>query len=223
MIDSRMVIDETNVDWSALGEMLRVNSRARGRGDYWHWKNKQEKETDAAKQVLTIAGHEIVDLRTRQAGQDPPDCEAFVDGKRCGIEVSELVDRITLEASIRGCEQHRAWTREDFCLEIQNRINRKDSSANVTGGPYQSYFLVLVTDDLYCLNRENVSRFLSEATFQARLITDAFLGLSFHPEIEGKGSCPIFKLALVPRSRRLTNKRPSVRMNVATSFEHARD
>ena len=176
-----------------------VNSRARGHGDYWHCKNKQEKETDAAKQVLTIAGHKVVDLRARQPGQDSPDCEAFINGHWCGVDVSEFVDQASLEASIKGPAQHRAWTREDFCLEIQKRIGREDCSAKVKGGPYQKYFLVLVVDNLYCLNRENLAQFLAGSTFQASLVTDAYVGLSFHPEIEGKGSCPVFKLVLDPR------------------------
>ena len=192
-----MVPEETR-DWSCFCEVLRENSRAKGHGDYWVWHDQKEEETDAAKQILTTAGHQIDDLRPRQAGQDPPDIEATIDGQCCGVEVSELVDQVTLEASIRGPEQHRSWTPEEFCLEIQKRIDRKDCSAD---GLYQRYFLVLVTDDLYCLNRGNIAQFLAGATFKAQFITDVYLGLSFHPEIEGKGLCPVFKLDLVSRSR----------------------
>jgi hypothetical protein len=161
--------------------MLRLNSRATGSRDYWVWKNKPEGEAGAAKTVLTTAGHHIVDLRAREPGQDPPDCEAIIDGLRCGIEVSELLDQAALEKSIKGAEQHFAWQRESLCLALQNRIDRKDRPTPLKGGPYEKYFLVIVTDELF-LHRECVAQFLKGATFQSRLITDAYLGLSYHPD-----------------------------------------
>lgn len=182
-----------------LCEMLRLNSRAKGRGDYWVWKiDQSEEEVGAAREVLTTAGHKVVDLRAREPGQDPPDCEANIDGKRCGIEVTELLDQPTLEASINGSEQHCIWTRQDFCIQVQNLIDRKDRADRVRGGPYERYFLVIVTDELL-LYRETVAEFLKGAKFEARLITDAYLGLSYHPELGGKGSCPVFALNMYRR------------------------
>src|SRR5438132_81927 len=108
-----MIKDVGDEDWTEFGEMLRANSRAGGR-DYWFWKDKPEREAGAAEEVLTTAGHNVVDLRPRLPGQDPPDCEATIDGQWCGIEVSELLHQGTLEASIRGPEQHFIWQREDL-------------------------------------------------------------------------------------------------------------
>jgi hypothetical protein len=194
-----MIEDDANEDWRGFGEMLRVNSRAEGRGDYWVWKNKRQGEASAAKQVLTDAGHQIVGLRARGEGQDPPDCEAMIDGQRCGIEVSELLDQDTLEHFIQGgTGEPFSWQPEDLYSALQNRIDRKDCPTELKGGPYERYFLVIVTDEPF-LDRESVEQFLAGATFQTHLITDAYLALSFHPELGGKGSCPIFKLALTPR------------------------
>lgn len=178
--------------------MLRVNSRAKGRSDYWFWKNKPEGEAGAAKAVLNTAGHLIVNLRAREPGQDPPDCEAMIDGVWCGIEVSELLDQTTLEKSIKGVEQHFVWQRENLCLAIQRRIERKGRPTQVKGSPYEKYILAIVTDELY-LNRESVAQFLLGATFHSGLVTDAYLGLSYHPEAKGTGSCPVFRLTLLPR------------------------
>ncbi len=96
----KMISDDDESNWHYFFEKFRANIRADGRGSYWHSKDKQEKETAAAKEVLTAAGHEVRELCSRPQGQDPPDCEAIVDGQRCGIEVSELLDRPTLEATI---------------------------------------------------------------------------------------------------------------------------
>jgi hypothetical protein len=50
---------------------------------------------------------------------DPPDCEALVDGQRCGIEVTELVHERALRLSAKGGnERHFAWDRDDFAQEL---------------------------------------------------------------------------------------------------------
>ena len=66
---------------------------------YWAWKDKPVMEISAARTVLTAAGIEFNDLRARPERQDPPDCEAMIDGVLCGIEVTELVDEKSLQVT----------------------------------------------------------------------------------------------------------------------------
>jgi len=160
----------------------------KGGRDYWYWKDKPVMECGAAKDVLTAAGLNIEGITSR-GKDDPPDCEALVDGERSGIEVTELVHRKALELSIRGDEKFFAWEKLDLCDALQALIARKDR-ADVKGGPYKRYILVIHTDEM-SLVRDTVERFLAGASFQAQFITDAFLGLSHE-----KGGCPVFKLAL---------------------------
>ena len=50
---------------------------------------------------------------------------------------------------------------------------------------------------LFVLDRDTVARFLQETVFQTKLITDAFLGLSYqHSEDRDGGYCPVFRLNL---------------------------
>jgi hypothetical protein len=195
-----MIDDETSEDGDGFSEMLRTNSRARGRGDYWHSsrKNRKEGEFYTAKEVLTAAGYTPVGLHARPDSLGPPDCAATIDGQWCGIEITELLHKPTLKADIRGGVNYRPfpWKREDLLRDLQDRIDVKDRKAvGAKGGPYQRYFLVIVTAE-EVLYREHVAEFLAASTFQARSITDAYLGLSYHPHLN---SCPVFKLALVPR------------------------
>src|SRR3954452_15157852 len=70
---------------------------------YWSWRDRQDKhveERGAANAVLSGACLKLVDLRS--LSEDPPDCEAFIGGRRCGIEVTELVHQECLEQSIKA-------------------------------------------------------------------------------------------------------------------------
>jgi len=179
---------------------------------YWFWRDRPVGEREAALTVLTGAGFQVEALRSREVGADPPDCEALVNGTPCGIEVTELVHRETLERSIQAIrarkegrepeaqEAYFAWERDDLLKDLQGLINRKDA-AKLKGGPYGRYILVVVTDEFF-LDRFTVEALLDGATFEADLITDVLLGLSYHPSPEpGGGACPVFRLCCGPRRR----------------------
>jgi hypothetical protein len=183
----------------------------RGWQDYWHWKDKPVQERASARTVLEAAGVKIDELRSRN--HDPPDCEAFLDGQWSGIEVTELLDQPTLEQSIRARRERDAgkiperpevwfvWQRDDLLAAIQRRIDEKDIAHKVKGDPYQRYVLVILTAETF-LAREYIQEFLKDAEFRARLITDAFLGLDYHPAnpLTGEdGGNPVFRLSLTPR------------------------
>ena len=173
-----------------FGKLLELNTRNSGR-DYWYWRDKPEMERGVVQDVLTAAGLKVNGLTNRT--QDPPDCEAVIDGQRCGIEVTELVHEKALRRSIsKGEIVHFAWTRDDLCRELQSRISRKDRAEKVKGGPYQRYILVIVTDELF-LDHSTVENFVADSSFRTKLISDIFLGLSYDPSI---GACPVFKLRL---------------------------
>jgi hypothetical protein len=184
-----MANDSEEQDWDDFGEMIRKNKR--GANDHWYWRDKPKMEAGVAQEVLRGAGCIIENLRSRE--EDPPDCEAVVDGKRSGIEVTELVHSGTLKSTIKGKAQYFLWDRDDLLKGLQGLIDRKDQ-ADPRGGPYERYFLIIFTDE-FVLGRHDVSRFLDGAEFHARLITDCFFGLSYDPSYEG-GSYPIFRLTL---------------------------
>jgi hypothetical protein len=133
-------------------------------------------------------------MRSRE--QDPPDCEATLDGCVSGIEVTELIDQKTLKRNLRQprSPQYFDWDRTTFLASLQKRIDAKDRAWH--GEPYERRVLVIHTDE-FNLDRGIVSRFLLEARFRATLITDAFLGLSYHGSAEPNGgSYPVFRLNL---------------------------
>ncbi|MCW5689487.1 MAG: hypothetical protein KIT76_13155 [Pseudolabrys sp.] len=179
--------DDDDIDWSIISENLR------GAQDYWYWRDKPIMERSAAQSVLALASIPIDGICSRAVGQDPPDCEGYIDGSLCGVEVSELVHEKTLKSTIKGKPQYFIWNRQVFLDAVQARISRKDSKEDIKGGPYGRYILILLTDEMM-LGRYDVERFLEGASFGVQTITDVILALGYDPSIK---ACPVFSLALV--------------------------
>jgi hypothetical protein len=68
---------------------------------YWWFRDKPFAERSAVRDALPAAGFEMSDLRSIPENQDPPDCEALVDGVPCGIEVTELLHETRPSRSYR--------------------------------------------------------------------------------------------------------------------------
>jgi hypothetical protein len=179
---------------------------------FWSWRDKPIGERGAAAEILQRAGMEVVNLVSRETGQDPPDCEAILDGRLSGVEVTELVHRKTLKRSIKAIRERRAgkepklpeayfsWNRDDLLSALQDLIKQKDQRSKLRGGPYTRYVLIIHTNE-FMLDRDTVDRLLQGHVFRTKLITDAVLGLSYHPSAEPSGGCyPVFRLNLKVRS-----------------------
>jgi hypothetical protein len=178
------------------GDFARVmRENKRGANDFWYWKDKPVMEAGIVRTVLESAGRHFQQLRSR--GEDPPDCEAIIEGLRYGIEVTELVDQTSLEAAIKGHPRALLWGPDNFCAALQKRIDRKDvPPQKVKGGPYDRYMLIIATDEA-ALIQGDVERFLEGKRFRASFITDVLFGLSYDPRLK---SYPIFQLSLISRS-----------------------
>jgi hypothetical protein len=187
--------NEDHQDEPSLAGIIKAN--VRGWNSYWSWKDKPVAECGAARDVLAAAGIAFEGLAQ---GQDPPDCEAVVDGPLAGIEVTELVHQKTLERSLKAQreraegrepqkpEAYFVWDRDELLRALQSRISAKDVEPK--GGPYSRYILVIHTDEMF-LEAAKVEHWLTDATFPTKRITDVLLGLSYDP---GRGCCPVFKL-----------------------------
>jgi len=183
-----------------LGRSILANTREWN--SFWFWRDKPVGERGAVYEILEAAKVRVTDLRSLDEDQQPPDCEAMLDGQLSGIEVTELVDQPTLERSIkavrqrsRGEEPQRPeayfrWDRDSLIAGLQERLDVKNSKPPKRS--YESYVLVIHTGE-YLLDGDTVESFLQGANFKTSIITRAFLGLSYHP---GKG-CPVFELELV--------------------------
>jgi hypothetical protein len=73
---------------------------------FWYWRDRPVQERVNAATVLGAAGVQIVDLISRS--EDPPDCEAKLDERSSGIEVTELLHQPTAQQSIKAKRERAA-------------------------------------------------------------------------------------------------------------------
>ena len=107
---------------------------------YWAWKDKPIGERNAVREAFAGIGLEPTGLQSLGDGQDPPDCEVIVDGRLCGVEVTELVHARTMKRSIKAqkmrkavgipapheAEVYFAWERNDLVEALRALFDRKD-------------------------------------------------------------------------------------------------
>ncbi|PSO25207.1 hypothetical protein [Bradyrhizobium sp. MOS002] len=192
----------TNDDNEDAGDFERlILANTREWNSFWFWRDKAVGERGAALEILEAAKVQVADLRSLD--QDPPDCEAMLDGKFSGIEVTELVHKPTLERSIKAVRQRARgeeppkpeayfnWSRDDLVDALQKLLHVKNSK--LPARSYEQYVLVIHTAEFF-LDSGTVERFLQGASFSSGLISRAFLGLSYEP---GDRGYPVFELELV--------------------------
>jgi hypothetical protein len=195
-------------DEDDLARIIRENTREWQSGRYW--RDKSVGERGRIREVLTEAGLDVRDLRSRPETDQPPDCEGTINGQWCAIEDTELVHLPTMKRSIRAKrdrkdgrnpekpEDYFPWDQASILDALQQTITKKDEGAERSkGGPYARYMLVIWTEETF-LYRDAVQEFLAGACFRSTRITDAFLSLGYHPSADGRdGKYPWFPLPLV--------------------------
>lgn len=171
----------------------------RGYSDFFTWPVDRQLEewaiAEALKESLEKSNAAFFNsLIARGRGNDPPDCEALLlGGGKLGIEVTELVDPKAILAFKNGDTLQQAeWDETKLVDALSQRLKVKDIAiANVKGGPYDLYVLLIHTDEPM-LDYDYLNPLLSGVKFPAcQLINRAFLLMSFDKKYQ---SCPYIEL-----------------------------
>ena len=135
--------------------------------------------------------HSIV---PRGQGNDPPDCEARgINRERIGIEVTELVDGDSIATAKKGESISQGnLSPHDVIETISTIIARKDS-ADVKGGPYDQYILIIYCDDPLFLDYEILEAIRKAQFDPTSLIDRAYFLESYCP---WEKCCPYIELRL---------------------------
>jgi hypothetical protein len=173
-------------DDDVIGELNRAVRNQRPYAGFFAWQDREVAEWGVAESFATAAsaepGFPLQNLRSRGAGNDPPDCEALdADGRSIAIEITELVDGDMIAAARRSSRrQWRTWNETSFRVELQERLADKDGK-KLKGGEWAEY-VVLVHTDEPALTIEQAQTWLEGYRFQSpRQIGRAFLLLSYDP------------------------------------------
>ena len=124
-------------DPNELNYLHLMIAKKRKKNAFWKWPDRQVEERGIATEILRQAGVEVTDMRSRKQGEDPPDCEATLDGRVSGVEVTELIEQPSLERNLRELEsrEYFDWDKPTFLAKLQERIDAKDRGWK--GGPYE--------------------------------------------------------------------------------------
>ena len=188
----------TELDWAHIGRLIRdAAARDRGYASFFDWPDRDQKEVGVVlslfETLLAKEGLHYSNLRARGQGNDPPDCEAATpDGRRIGIEVTELVDPQGIKSAKAGRRYDWAtWDKAKLESYILARISTKDDVVNLKGGPYNHYWVVIHCDEPE-LSHDRVRALLGDWTgTTTKLLEEAFLLFSYDP---GHQICPYIRL-----------------------------
>jgi hypothetical protein len=172
-----------------LRDALRMR---RGYADFFGWPAREVAEWGVVKEfgqsAVNEPGAPFRHLRARGQRCGRPDCEAVdTDGRRLGIEVTELVDASAIvQARTDGSCLEAEWDRAKFLAEVASRLSAKDQKT-LKGGPYDEY-IVLIHSDEPSLPIDVVEEWLAGHRFRKpEQIHRAYLLLSYDPRRNG---CP---------------------------------
>lgn len=192
--------DEKNTTQS----LKQAQQKKRGYSDFFAWPVDRQLEewaiVDSLKESLEKANAGFFNsLVARGRGNDPPDCEAVLfEGGKLGIEVTELVDPVAIMAHKNGdSAQPAQWSEIKLVKSISQRLEVKDASTNIKGGPYELYMLVIHTDEP-ALSFDYTHSILSEYIFKyCSVINRAFLLMSYDEKYR---CCPFIELNIKART-----------------------
>jgi hypothetical protein len=167
-----------------LRQLIRdVIKRKRQYAGFWTWPDREVAELgvdrDLLESIARESGNKAWKVRSRGAGNDPPDCEATDEhGNRIGIEVTELVDQRHAGGESTNWAE---WDELKTRAYVAERLARKDDSSQLNGGPYHHYYVILFTDEPM-LPARRLRELLQHATFGPfRLIDGAWVLASYEP------------------------------------------
>jgi hypothetical protein len=124
-------------------------------------------------------------------GNDPPDIECLVDGRRCSVELTRLVDaesfkrRKSAYKSGRLIHDQTLWSASSLIEELSSLIRKKSERYRRTLlGRANFDFLVIYTDE-HWIEYEHASRWLSDFRPPEEIFFNRIhLMLSYHPEFQ---------------------------------------
>src|SRR5215510_14071475 len=191
--DDKASFDPDDEEWAEAVRVLReARQRSRGYAEYWEWlidRSRAELDAGCVLRNFLVAAGEKVSGRLTVVRPDPPDVLLeTVNGRRIGIEVTELVDRHAIKRHLdrkkRGepiAFDFAAWTPVRMAEALSGLVSTKDHKLRNASDQFDELLVAIVTDEPAI--DESIARaavWLCRPTVQH--INRAFLVMSYHPE-----------------------------------------
>lgn len=207
---------EDEIDWEEVLRLMREHAdKGRGYAEFWEWApDKAQAEAGVASTLADyLSAVEGIEWRLGKhlAPNDPPDVLfTTADGRRIGIEVTELVSP---EAA--AFHRHRKktgegdpyayahWTAETVADALRKTAEKKDGKLFGRHEFFDEIWLAIATDEPI-ITLDLAQEALRDCEPAVQAIDRAFLLLSYHPEAD-KGrfpdGCPVLSITLKAGNR----------------------
>ena len=174
-----------------VSEIEAAIEKSRGYAGYWEWPSDRKLEEMGVGEALVrhLALSEGLNVRlARCLEDDPPDIEMITEnGRRMGIEVTELVDEKAAQRARyvkQTGEGSSAWAQWDavrLTRELESRIARKDEKLAHCRCQFDEMILAIPTDEPM-ITLKLAETACSAAKGSTQNIDRIFLLLGYHPD-----------------------------------------
>jgi hypothetical protein len=185
--------DPDDEEWTEGVRLIReARRKSRGYAEYWEWSiDRSRVELHAAcllRNFLVAAGEKASGALT-PVRPDPPDVLLeTVDGRRTGIEVTELVDPVAVERHHYRKERGEPpvldfakWTQTTIAEALSRMIGGKDYKLRNASDRFDELLLAIITDDP-AIDEWLARAAVSQCRPTVQHIDRAFLVMSYHPQ-----------------------------------------
>ena len=172
-------------------------NRKRGHANFWNAGNEDQglMEVNATKdwaKEMNKRGWQINMGTIQKNAEIYPDCLAEMDGKKIGVELTEMVDRKAIK------EKHPIppWPLDKFREHLSERVQEKDK--RVRNRSLSKQFLLIVTDEWYLTEATTLPEYLKTIELQQHRNFDGiYVMTSYMPNPDEQGCYPVFEVRLV--------------------------
>jgi hypothetical protein len=205
--------NDEDSDHSEVVRLMReARDKSRGYSEYWEWKlDKRQAELHAAHVIanyLLLNSHqEEGKVSLNIVERDPPDALMIMaDGRRIGIEITELVDEKAIKRAHRSKRERLSldfdcahWDSDRTRQFLVAQITAKDNKLAAVAAAYDELLLVVVTDETM-IDEPTAAAAVSNISVSTCFLDRAFLVLSYHPAADTlifPDGCPVFPIELI--------------------------
>ena len=164
--------------------LIEIAGRSRRYASFFYYPKKEIAELGIVQTLLEAIGRDCEIREMRIFSEDPPDVIVVdKEDNKLGFEITELVDRNTLEQVAKGVLAVKTWDSEEVIRRVGEIIKKKDLKG-FRGEPYARRALVIFTDEPDLAPTSHMQP-LKESTFPAtRHFDEAYFLFSFDPIVE---------------------------------------
>jgi hypothetical protein len=180
-------------------ESLRSNDRLRRKhASFWNFHKKSSKELALFSEIFRRFEADYCSnvIGWNLCENDPPDVFVnLADGRKIGIEITELVNEASIDAQISRPGEYSGelfrFGLDEACEEIRRIVRDKEEKLSPAVSDYDELALLIHTDEFLLRSDQFAPDASAQILEESRVFESVYLLFSYEPD---KQECPLIKL-----------------------------